>query len=134
MKILTATKQTQGQRKNDFSWTTEGEPVKFGSECDGEHVDGSCGCKRALCGMTTSKATTTMKVIDDPDITAEAFHAAWLAAMSREGWLRGCTTTEIERWQKQDCADLLRIAAAFPAGSVIEKRGNKFNARILGAD
>ena len=40
MLFLVGTKETQGKRKNDFSWTTDGEPVMYGSECDGEKVDG----------------------------------------------------------------------------------------------
>ena len=41
MRFLVATKETQGQRKNDFSHAREGELVKFGFECDGEEVDGN---------------------------------------------------------------------------------------------
>ena len=41
MKILVATKETQGNRKNDFCFCDEEEIVKAGMECDGESVDGS---------------------------------------------------------------------------------------------
>ena len=40
MLFLVATKETQGKRKSDFSWTTDGEPVMYGAEGDGEKVDG----------------------------------------------------------------------------------------------
>ena len=64
MKVLVGTKDTQGKRKNDFSFTDEGELVTFGTECDREAVDGHCGCKRSLVGMKTRKGTTTFKVVE----------------------------------------------------------------------
>ena len=51
MKVLVGTKETQGQRSNDFSWAEDGELVMFGSECDREDVDGTCGCRRAMSGL-----------------------------------------------------------------------------------
>jgi hypothetical protein len=53
MLMLVATKQTQGQRRNDFSWTREGELVNITGACDSDHdPDGHCGCKRAFTGLT----------------------------------------------------------------------------------
>ena len=57
MKILVGTTETQGRRKNDFCYTKEGEVLCFHLECDGETVDGSCGCKRSMSGVDTNKAT-----------------------------------------------------------------------------
>ncbi len=130
MKVLVATKQTQGQRKNDFCFCTEGELVKFGMECDGESVDGSCGCKRALCGMDTSKATTTMMVVDLPTVSPEGFRAKWHEAMTREGWLKHGTEDENRKWEADDCAELLRLAEFFAVGAVIEKRGRRYAQRV----
>ena len=64
MKILVATKEGQGQRKNDFCWAEEGEVVKFPSECDRETVDGRCGCRRSMSGANSLKGTKTMKVVE----------------------------------------------------------------------
>jgi hypothetical protein len=59
MKVFVSTKDGQGIRNNDFSWTNEGELVKFALECDGEKIDGKCGCRRSMSGFDTHKATTT---------------------------------------------------------------------------
>ena len=50
MKLLVATTKTQGQRKNDFCWVPEDEIVQFAFVCDGEKIDGSCGCRRSMSG------------------------------------------------------------------------------------
>ena len=49
MKVLVATRNTQGQRGNDFCFVPEGEIVAFpAAECTGEKIDGSCGCRRSV--------------------------------------------------------------------------------------
>src|SRR3990172_8245236 len=65
VKVLVATAETQGERSNDFCHTVEGELVTWPAlECSGESVDGGCGCRRALCGVGSLKATTTAKVVE----------------------------------------------------------------------
>ena len=63
-KILVSTKDTQGQRSNDFCYVPEGEPVRFGIICDRDkgRPDGGCGCARSLIGIYCGKGTTTFKV------------------------------------------------------------------------
>ena len=75
MKILVATKETQGFRDSDFSWAREGELVRFDSECDRDknRIDGGCGCRRSMVGLETGRATTTFKVVE-MDITTEKKH------------------------------------------------------------
>lgn len=129
MKVLVSTKETQGQRSNDFTWTNEGELLKYGFECDRESVDGSCGCKRSLVGVTTSKATTTMKVIDLP-LTPSDFKLLIVASLKREGWITGETTDkEAEELYRAATLGLDTVAASFPVGAVLERRGNTFNRR-----
>ena len=116
MKVLVATHETQGKRKNDFSWTTDGEPVLFGFECDGERVDGSCGCRRALVGAHSMKATTTFKVAEMPGLNKQDFMDICNAHLQKAGWT-GLTAEGL-------CMDeLLKIADRFPINAVLEKRG-----------
>lgn len=56
MKVMVATREGQGFRENDFSWTKENELVGFTSECDGETIDGNCGCRRSMSGFDTHTA------------------------------------------------------------------------------
>lgn len=62
MKVLVATTKRQGMRKNDFCHATEGELVKFSFECDGEKVDGKCGCKRSMGGINSRELPTDKSV------------------------------------------------------------------------
>ena len=94
MKVLVATNEGQKQRKNDFSHTTEGEFVKFGFECDGETVDGNCGCKRGMVGFDTLKATTTFKVTEK-DISKENYISRLLESERRAGWYGGMKEQEM---------------------------------------
>jgi hypothetical protein len=129
MKLLVATKETQGERKNDFCWCNEGEIVKFGIECDGETVDGSCGCKRALCGVDTSKATTTMKVVKS-NVSPTGLNKIIKDSLAREGWLANTTDSEAYIWAGNLAGELIRIAELFQVNDIIEKRGKKFQLRL----
>lgn len=135
MKVIVSTKETQGQRKNDFCWVPEGEPVTFSMECDGEDVDGSCGCRRALGGMRSDRATTTMKVVEI-DITRDEFRAAIRDSLVGSGWIKKdeADAPEHAKWIDGDTDELLRLAACFDAGDVIEKRGEAINVRKSGVE
>jgi hypothetical protein len=126
MKLLVATSKGQGKRKNDFNFCNEGEIVTFAFECDGESIDGSCGCRRSMSGVENRKSTTTMKVIESSmtkEDVAEAIYNSlekgWGNMMGKE-W---CRRTAIK-----DTNDLLKIASTFKVGDVVEKRG-KFQKR-----
>jgi len=121
MKILVATKQTQGQRKNDFSWTDDGEILCFGFECD-HSVDGPCGCRRSLNGLNTRKATTTMMVADLP-LTKEALQALIFKSEAQAGW----RPTEVDTAKHAEA--LIDLAESFPVGAVLERRGEVFKRR-----
>jgi hypothetical protein len=120
MKVLVATKEKQGVRKNDFSWTNEGELVMFGFECDGESVDGTCGCRRSFSGFETRKATTTAKIAD-VKYSVDEYLRLFAESMKNAGWKRPTMDAE--------ACELLRIANDFPMGAVLEKRGNKVQLR-----
>ena len=121
MKVLTATNDTQGQRKNDFAGTEEGELVIFGFECDQE-VDGWCGCKRSMSGLTTLKATTTIKVRDIPDQT-ESMMVDKIKSHLMTYW--HFTGQAAQDTAKKDAAELIRLASSFQAGDVLERRGKR---------
>ena len=123
MRFLVATKETQGKRKNDFSFTTEGEMLSFGFECDGESIDGSCGCRRSMGGMETHKATTTMKVVET-NMSKQQLLDAYSKSMKVAGW-----TDLPEEFIEQDVAEIIKIAEFFPEGTILEKRGNSFKER-----
>jgi hypothetical protein len=127
MKILVATRETQGQRKRDFSWTEEGEPVRFGYE---DAMNGKYGCHRrkSFLGMKSSRDTVIMKVVET-DITMEDYIAMIQKTLETSGWISDENRDEFSTWAKDDAAELVRIANAFPVGMIVEKRGKKFQER-----
>jgi hypothetical protein len=121
MRVLVSTKKTQKQRENDFSFVPENELVYFGSQCSGEKVDGSCGCRRSLVGVKCLKGTTTIKVANsklDEEGLAEAIHRAWkkggFSASLEDGRARG----RARRMAKE----LIAIAKKHPVGTILERR------------
>lgn len=134
MKLFVATQETQGKRKNDFCWVPEGEPLRFGSECDFETVDGNCGCRRSLSGMKCHKATTTFKVIDDPSITIDEYCNMIKNSLVSGGWGQFNTTEDMDTWANTDARELARLASLFPVGAILERRGDDFNVRRVPAE
>jgi len=132
MKALVATWQTQGRRKNDFCHATEGEFVTFGSECDRETVDGVCGCKRALVGFDSSKATTTFRV-SVADITEDGLRDLLRAKLTKEGWISEAFTAEQnDEMLAANVSDTISLWSSFekcPEGTIVERRGRRFNER-----
>ena len=126
MKVFVSTKDTQGQRSSDFSWTTDGELVIFGLICDSDRrsrsADGGCGCGRSLVGMTSQKATTTFKVAET-DMTRQEFHEAYAKHRVDGGW----PTPDEDYYARVD--DFLAIAGSFPLGAVVEFRNGTYAMR-----
>ncbi len=123
MKILVATKETQGQRANDYSFVPEREIVGFGHTHDGELVDAPCGCQRAFTGTATDAATTTVKVIDS-ESTPEEFIDDIVAANAEFIF-----STDAEEAFRQEALELLQTADHFPVGAILERRGWLFRER-----
>ena len=127
MKVLVATREKQGVRANDFCHADEGEVVTIGFQCDGESVDGHCGCRRTMCGLTSHKATTTMKVADMPHVTVEKFVEMQAASDVQGGWYDSMEKAKAAA--RPVVRELLRLARTFLSGMVVEKRGSKFQER-----
>ena len=124
MKIFVATKETQGQRANDFCFCDEGEVVTVSVlTCPRETTDGPCGCKRSLGGVGSSKGTTTARVVDFAgDLAAEI-----QAALQRGGWEPALRS--LPAYAQQCAVRLLTVAARFPVGTVVEYRSGTFQRR-----
>lgn len=126
MRIITATRAMQGKRANDFCWADEGEPVIFGTECDGEAIDGPCGCRRSMSGMQTHKGTTTL-MVRDLDITkTEMLNRAEEYIKNAWGDLADEDTVKAMR---DEMKGLLELATKFKVNTVLEKRGHSLVTR-----
>ena len=130
MNVLVSTHETQGKRQGDFCFVPDGELLYFSMECDSDrdNVDGRCGCRRSLTGMKTLTGTTTAKIAV-VDMTPETFRAHLREAFEGGGWAKAISAEELEAWLQSDSSELLRIAAHFSPGTIVEKRGDTFLTR-----
>lgn len=128
MKILVATKATQGKRANDFSFATEGEPVMIPvMECDGEPVDGDCGCRRAMAGFESHSATTTVKVVER-DLTPRQLELLIRKSWQQAGWAN-LVGERIETYARDEARRLIRMAQDMKLHGVYGRRGESMEFR-----
>ena len=129
MKLLMASPEKQGKRKSDFCFAPLGEILTFNSECDGEGIDGKCGCRRSMIGVQTLKATTTMKVAW-AGMTVAQLEKEIRGCLVKSGWVRVMSAKKLSKLVKTTRIELMRVADFFPLGTVVEKRGDTFKARL----
>ena len=122
MKVLVSTEDGQGIRDNDFNYTFHEELVRFGFDCDGEDVDGRCGCRRSMVGFHSHKATTTFKAIESP-LLRQAYVADLAASYRSAGW--DLSDEEVE----EAAHELIGIACQLPSGVTLERRGDEIQVR-----
>ncbi len=127
MKVLVATSRTQGQRSNDLCLAHEGELVTWGSECapEAHDVDALCCCQRAMIGLTTLDATTTVQVVERV-ITPEGLYRLMAEFHAREGTLSMMCPKEVDALIRQDIEGLRHAVEPFEIGAVLERRGDSF--------
>ena len=134
MKVLTATCETQGWRDNDYCWAVEGELVYFVPiECDGESIDGRCGCRRGMAGVVSCRATTTIKVIERQDLDADTYSELIADAYQKQGYVTEelMATQEVREWLRTMADELAELARPWSVGTVLERRGDMLMCRSL---
>ncbi len=122
MKVLIATRRTQGARGDDFSDTVEGELVFDAGPCEDVFDPASawnCACAIGFHGVASGELTTTALVANLPIGLREYERAV------RDG---------TEEWCCSDCARLYAhntrlLARRFPVGTVIERFQFEFRVR-----
>jgi len=119
IKILLSTNETQGLRKSDFSIVPDGEIVVFTAECDGEEIDGSCGCRRCVDSIVSGMGITTFQVAPFNG-TRQDFINAIAEAFSRRN---------LSLDAESHAAEIIRRARYFPVGAILEKRGSRLRRR-----
>ena len=132
LKVFVATKLGQGMRGNDFYWCTEGELVYIAMRCDNGHVDDACGCRRSMSGMDSAKATSTFQ-LEQREMTREQYIGALRDSMQRSGWIDLAAEggAEDESWITEQADEMLRLAAGFEPGDIVEVRGDDLRVRKL---
>lgn len=122
MKLLTATRITQGVRQTDYSWTTEGELVfvqEISSDCDDlPGVD--TGVSRGFAGLSSHRATTTALVRDLP-LTRQDVREALRGYLEATGFAGTMTADELEAVLDEEVDAMIRIGGHWPVGAVVER-------------
>ncbi|WP_159601511.1 DUF7715 family protein [Agromyces humi] len=124
MKILVATRATQGAKDNDFYWTNDGELVFLGFTCDRDlrNPEMGCGCGRSFSGVETGRATTTATVIES-EMTREQFESTVEAKFVLDGWDAEFAGDAVDQ--------ILWVADRLPVGAIVERRLDEFSVREL---
>jgi hypothetical protein len=128
MKVLVATRRTQGLRPDDYCWTIDGELVLAGAliECASP---ATCGCGRGFPGLVSSRATTTAIVVERPEIDMPVLSSAIRDSLGRQGYLYGLAHHEADALVDAECARLTAITRAWPVGTVLERRQGRLDGR-----
>jgi hypothetical protein len=124
MKLLTATRERQGDEDGDFCFAIEGELVLLGLVCatDQRNPDGGCGCGRAFSGMSSMRATTTALVrdldisFDDARLAVEGY---FLSTGMGPDVIGGKEFTEMVA---ETLIEMAEIAEPLPVGAVVGRR------------
>jgi len=127
MKVLVATRQTQGSQLGDYSWTVEGElvtPVTV--ECCSAHL---CGCGRGFAGLGSDRVTTTAVVVELPDLHPSMLCSAIHDSLDRAGWLEHLDEDEVDEIIQEHLTCIDVICHAFPVGEVLSRWGTQVYGR-----
>ena len=124
MRLLTATRERQGDESGDFCFAVEGELVLMGEVCatDRNDPDGGCGCGRAFSGMSSRRATTTA-LVRDLDLTPDDLRTAledYYVAIGMGPDVVGAA--DFRDLVSDDLELMEKVAASVPAGAVIGRR------------
>jgi hypothetical protein len=123
MKVLVATRETQGSHPGDHCWTVEGElvtPVTV--ECCTPHL---CGCGRGFPGLGSDRSTTTALVADLPHLTREQVRTAIQDSLERAGWFEALEADEADEVVEEHLVCIEAVCEAFPVGSVVSRWGTQ---------
>lgn len=124
MKLLTATREGQGDRDGDFCFAVEGELVFLGDMCATDRDDpfgGGCGCGRAFAGLASRRATTTA-LVRDLDLTREDLDLAMAGQFEAEG-VTAAWIGEDEYAELFDSRvdEMVRFGAVWPEGTIVRR-------------
>ncbi|WP_051973357.1 hypothetical protein [Cryobacterium sp. MLB-32] len=127
MKVLVATRASQGARRGDYDHCVTGELVWMLEPCPASlrNPAGKCGCGRSFEGMSSHRSTTTALVREIPELTRADFAAALRASFDAQGWCPCCCAQPVD----EAVDGLIAAAARWPEGAVIERRLNVLSLR-----
>lgn len=133
MKLLTATREGQGDRDGDFCHAVEGELVFAGFVCATDAADpaGGCGCGRAFSGLGSRRATTTA-LVRDLDLTYDDVRGALTDHLVAAGMGPDVIgAVEFEDLVAEEVEQTVRYAQVWRPGTVVGRRLDSVHLRTL---
>ncbi|WP_370964882.1 hypothetical protein [Amycolatopsis sp. cg9] len=125
LKYFVSTHRTQGERDNDANSIPGTEIVDLASLSHEDPDNTYCGCARSFVGITSRQTTTTAEIVET-DMTPVQFVARFHTALLALGF---ADTPQLRADAADGATELLRLAAAWPAGTVVERRGQEIRVR-----
>ena len=123
MKVLIATRATQGSVTGDYCWTIDGELVTpLVLECCSPST---CGCGRGFPGLASARATTTAEVADLAHLDDVGLREAVRDSLERTGWLRGLDRDDADELVGEHIAEMRAVCTSFPVGAVVRRSGGR---------
>lgn len=118
MLVLEATSKRQGERDGDYHWCVDGElAYQQGMSCS--RTD--CGCERGWAGFDSHRATTTVQVVDRPDLTVAGLATQLARSLFDQGWLT--TPDPTDRMVVEFLDEIIMFANHFGESAVLERDG-----------
>ncbi|MGH2827214.1 MAG: DUF7715 family protein, partial [Actinomycetota bacterium] len=120
---------------NDFCWTVEGELVFLAPlQCEPGSVDDECGCRRAMAGMVSHHATTTIRVAHRDELNPDLYFKLVSEALRDQGYVpeESMTKPDVDEWLHDLTDELIFLGRTFEAGTVLERRGDFIGVRRRG--
>lgn len=122
VKVFVATARTQGLRDTDYFRAIEGEVVHLGHSCDPRRdPEWVCDCGHGFAGLSSHRGSTTAEV-RVLDFTRHDLVEALRSGLAQGGRDASAAEEEADR--------IIRLAAEWPVGIVIERRLGAVHARL----
>jgi hypothetical protein len=127
LKYLVSTHRTQGERDNDSNSVPDTELVDIPGKSHDNPDDPTCGCARSFVGFDSRQATTTAEIVES-DMTPMQYIGRFHAMLLAIGFPN---TPQLRADAANDATELLRLAAQWPVGTVVERRGDEIRVRTF---
>jgi hypothetical protein len=114
MRVLIATRESQGARSDDFDWCTDGELVWLPEPCPTGRRGGSCDCVHAFAGVSSHRRTTTAVVRELEGLTIRSCIQMVRYSLAAEGLPDAWVTRAVDR--------MLLLASGIEPGTVMERK------------
>lgn len=118
MLVLEATNKRQGERSGDYHWCNDGE-LAYNPGVSCARID--CGCERGWAGLDSHQATTTVQVVDRPDMTVANLAAELAAFLFDNGWIS--TNDPQNELVVAHVDETVEMVNQFGEGAVLERDG-----------